>query len=346
MRIVSKSVLYRESKNVYASFFLQLHVTNRCNLRCKHCYEAGYTLKKQDKLLKSSEILEIIDQYRGFLDQFGYYGRIYFTGGEPIIDPNLRLYISKASQLHMCTMILSNGTLIDPTTAHLLREAGTHIVQVSLDGLEETHDAIRGRGNFAKATQGLDNCYKAGIRTTAMLTLSKLNASEIDAILQHCIHHKVRHFSLGRLVPIGNGALLSEHLLTNKELLEVFKNIKRLKKRYNDSISISIHDPLWLTYLGVKNTCGCSAGIRGICVVENGDIMPCRRLELVVGNIKTTSLLNIWNSDCLRHFRERDNYLGKCKECRSLKVCGGCRAVAKGSGGSEFGEDPQCFLKK
>ncbi|MFW9989018.1 MAG: SPASM domain-containing protein, partial [Candidatus Odinarchaeota archaeon] len=217
--------------------------------------------------------------------------------------------------------------------------------QISLDGTEKTHDLIRGKGTFKKALEGLDNCYKYKICTTVMFTLSKLNTNEIEEVIQQCIEHNVKRFSMGRLVPTGNGADLDNQVLTSEELKKFFKKLKKIIKKYRNSIYFAIHDPLWMSYLGIKNTHGCSAGISGICILENGDIMPCRRLNLVIGNIRDNSITEIWNNSSMIHFRYRDNYEGKCKTCKRLRNCGGYRAIARAINNSEYATDPQCFYK-
>lgn len=333
-----------QSSSEIRNFYLQLHITEKCNLKCIHCYE-GKSTKKNTNLLTSKEIFDILDHYKAFLDVLKTHGTIYFTGGEPILDGNLTNYIFKASKLGMYTMVLSNGTLITYLKAKELYDAGTKLVQISIDGLEKTHDFIRGYGSFQKATQGLDNCFKVGLNTTVMSTLSKLNADEIEGIVLHCIEHNANRIAFGRLVPIGNGVELVDQIFTKTEILKLFKNIKILKRKYKNHIDFAFHDPLWTSYLKIKNTYGCSVGKKGLCIVENGDIMPCRRMNFVIGNIRNDVLVDIWNSEYLRRFLNRDKYGGKCKKCKRLIRCGGCRAIAKAVSGNEFGEDPQCFLR-
>nr|MDO8109074.1 radical SAM protein [Candidatus Sigynarchaeota archaeon] len=332
-------------------FYLQLHLTQHCNLRCTHCYiekPAGVQPAVQDRVkeLQPAEILDIIDQFDKFVKLQSATAKIYFTGGEPLLDPRLPEYISAAAKRGMITMILSNGTLIDDEKAKELRHAGLRIVQISIDGLEATHDAIRGPGNFARATRALDVCHAAGMGTTAMVTISKLNASEIEGIVDHSAQHHVTRFALGRLVPEGNGLQLQGQVLSRDELKVVFSKIKRLQRKYKGAMDIAIHDPIWMTFTGVKNTHGCSAGKSGICIVENGDIMPCRRMDYAIGNIREISLAKAWYSGKLDAFRFREGYEGHCGSCKFLEQCGGCRAVARAASGgkSPLAEDPQCFL--
>jgi radical SAM protein with 4Fe4S-binding SPASM domain len=286
----------------------------------------------------------LIDQYSNFLKIINGIGTIYFTGGEPLLHTNLLEYIKKAVSCNLRVLILSNGTLINKAKADELQQAGADVVQVSLDGLEETHDSIRGVGVFKKATQALNNLHRAGLETAVMNTLSKLNYNEIEGLIKHCIAHKVTRFSMGRLVITGDGKNLSDEVLTPQELKDFFKKLKKLKRKYRKKIEFAIHDPIWTTFIGEKNTHGCSVGLNGISIIHNGDIMPCRRMDLAIGNIRENSLLEIWHSEYLQKFRNRNCLEGKCKGCKYIERCGGCRAVARATFGSEFEVDPQCFL--
>lgn len=326
-------------------FFLQLHITPFCNLRCIHCYQE-FESEKEKKLLTKNEIINLIHHYYRFLRIQDHSGTIYLTGGEPTIDPNLLDYVKEAKRLRIFPMILSNGTLIDSKFAFKLKEAGTGIVQISLDGLKHTHDEIRGKGNFDKATRGLDACRQAGLKTIVMFTLHKLNANEMEDVISHCIEHGVKRFAFHRLVPVGRGSQLFNEIFRPEELKEFFKKIRKWKNRYRNFIEVTAHDPLWQRFLGMSHPFGCCIGNSGICVMHNGDILPCRRLNKVIGNIRQDSLHSIWNGSYLHKFRKRKDYEGKCNSCIHFKKCTGCRGIAYGVTGSEFGSDPQCFSFK
>ena len=324
-------------------YYMQLHITARCNLRCKHCYQEQYEDEGRD-LLEPVEILDIIEQFKGFLDEREARGKIYFSGGEPMLDPRLYRYITHAKENDLITMILSNGTLIDAKRAQELKSAGLDIAQVSLDGMREVHDTLRGEGCFNRSTKALDECHEAGIHTTVMVTLSNLNAGNLKALTEHCIKHDVTSIAFGRLVPEGHGKQLRDDFFTKKELKRVYKTIRKLWRKYSKAIEVAFHDPIWMRFMKVKDTFGCSAGIGGICIVENGDIMPCRRLNIVIGNIRDMNLEQAWQSKAMRQFRRRESLRGKCGSCKHVNQCGGCRAIAKAVNGTLFSEDPQCFL--
>ncbi|MBN2152532.1 MAG: radical SAM protein, partial [Candidatus Lokiarchaeota archaeon] len=328
-------------------FYLQLHLTSRCNLRCKHCYIEGTIKDRVDPAaeLRPAEVLGIINQFDALVHYVGFRGKIYFTGGEPLLDGHLHGYVAEASRRGLIPMILSNGTLIGRDQARSLRSAGARIVQVSIDGMEETHEYVRGRGTFALATRALDECHDAGLATIAMVTLSKLNAREVPRIIGHCLDHHVTSFAIGRLVPVGTGTQLWNQMLTPRELKGTFGAIAGMRKACRGRMEIGIHDPLWLAYVGAKGVRGCTVGKSGLCVIENGDIMPCRRIDVAIGNVRETSLLDSWFSSAMNAYRADDRFHGKCGRCKRNSTCGGCRAVARAVTGDPFGGDPQCFRK-
>ena len=90
----------------------------------------------------------------------------------------------------------------------------------------------------------------------------------------------------------------------------------------------------------------CAAGLSTLTVMPNGDVMPCRRMNVVIGNLREKSLFDIWySSEMLWKLREREKNLKICGKCKNLNVCGGCRAVAFGVTGDYFAKDPQCWKK-
>jgi radical SAM protein with 4Fe4S-binding SPASM domain len=95
---------------------------------------------------------------------------------------------------------------------------------------------------------------------------------------------------------------------------------------------------------------GCAAGVSGLTILPNGDVMPCRRLPISLGNARRDSLRELWaTSPVLEALRDRSRYAGKCRACPRWAHCRGCRAIAYAwsrSRGEDdiLAEDPQCFL--
>jgi radical SAM protein with 4Fe4S-binding SPASM domain len=93
---------------------------------------------------------------------------------------------------------------------------------------------------------------------------------------------------------------------------------------------------------------GCAAGIFGVTITADGTIMPCRRMDLPIGNIKEVSFRELWaGSPVLWSLRRREDYHGGCESCRYWAICRGCRAIAlayaRANGQEDYlGPDPQC----
>ena len=129
-------------------FTLQWHITHRCNLRCKHCYQDDYS-----SFETRADMERVLDQFTELLRTYNRKGQLNITGGEPLTHPDLFWLLKQAKERNISTGVLTNGTLISPREARLFRACRVSYVQVSLDGCEKTHDEIRGSGSFDKAVR-------------------------------------------------------------------------------------------------------------------------------------------------------------------------------------------------
>ena len=127
-----------------------LNVTERCNIRCIHCYWEEYgknadpSLETIGRILKSFKDLGRAHGGAGGTSDIG--------GGEPTIRKDLEDIISLAVKRRFRVRLVTNGVTVTDARARSLKKAGLKIAQVSLDGAcEETHDRIRGKGNWGRA---------------------------------------------------------------------------------------------------------------------------------------------------------------------------------------------------
>ena len=339
--------------NLKKGFILQFHITERCNLRCKHCYQNDKYLNEE---LTISKKKNIIDMFGKAMEKWGLDGIINFTGGEPILKKDELLELirySKKNYPDISIGILSNGTLVDAQLAKELKDSGVEDVQVSLDGCnDETHDFIRGKGNFRKSLSGIKNIVDAGLLGEIMFTLNRANYKEVEEVIDLALKLKAKRIGIERMVPIGRGNKeLPNSVLTPNELREIYLKIGKKKKEMDGKIVVATNRPLWCLIgdeMGDKDNFigACAAGLSTITVLPNGDVMPCRRMDLVIGNLRDQTFFDIWySSDVLWKLREREKNLEGCKDCENLNVCGGCRAVALGVTGNYLAKDTQCWKK-
>ncbi|MCQ2518484.1 MAG: radical SAM protein [Lachnospiraceae bacterium] len=314
--------------------FLQWHIIHRCNLSCLHCYQEDI-----NALMSLEDMLKVLDRYKQYLKLMNYEGQINLTGGEPLLHPDFFTIASAISQSGIRLGILTNGTLIDDETAGKLAELKPVFVQVSLDGPSETHDAIRGKGQFEKALKGIDSLKRYGIKVLVSFTAMKENYESFSLLAEVCKEHFVDKLWWDRVVTDD-----ANIFLTTKEFKTISKTASKLKSKYsfisNDRALQGLPD----------KTCGysCSAGHRLLIVLANGDMMACRRLPFIIGNIltdedieKTVRLSPIMNKLSI------PDIPSDCKKCPHALVCmGGAKCVTYAQTGKLGIKDINCYRKK
>ncbi len=131
--------------------YLELQITDRCNLRCRHCY-IGDRGPHDLPVATIRSILEEFGEMQGL--------RLLITGGEPLLHPAFSGVNDFLPSFAVRKVLFTNGLLI---TGQLLRRLHVDEIQVSIDGLEPAHDALRGKGSFAKAVDAVRKCLDAGV---------------------------------------------------------------------------------------------------------------------------------------------------------------------------------------
>jgi MoaA/NifB/PqqE/SkfB family radical SAM enzyme/SAM-dependent methyltransferase len=171
------------------------HLTDACNLSCRHCLFAASPAKTRslDPAYLQSAVAQALDLGCRLFS---------FTGGEPFLYPDFVPFLRellKNSEVHAA--VLTNGMLLDQFLDALGALDRLHL-QVSLDGLEESHDRLRGRGSYQKLMKNLQALQDADIPVTLSVAVSRENiddlsrvidvAAEVGAASIHLLYHFVR----------------------------------------------------------------------------------------------------------------------------------------------------------
>lgn len=337
------------------TFGLQWHITDNCDQRCKHCYiYAGKDLHKNNDLPleKLSEILE------DFIETCKKMNRIPFiavTGGDPLLYKNVWEFFEMLKANNVKFAILGNPFHLNDDVAKKLRNFGCINYQMSLDGLEKTHDFIRKKGSFQATLSKIDCLRNAGITTTIMATVSKTNINEIPDLVDIVVKYKVNNFAFARYCPNPDDY---DNIVTAEEYHEFLGKMWNKFICYkNEDTKFVLKDHLWNLYLhengmfniNVNNPKdlildGCKCGISHLTVLADGTVYACRRCESPVGKVPEDSLYDIFFGDEMAKYRQYENF-EECSKCELKNFCRGCPAVAKCFTGSFYGKDPQCWKK-
>jgi radical SAM protein with 4Fe4S-binding SPASM domain len=309
-----------------------------------------------------SEIKEVVNEVSETLKEWKEeYGIEFFpsfniTGGEPFLRNDIFEVLKEIRSRGFDIYILSNGILIDRERAKILSNLAISGVQVSIEGPEEIHEKIRGKGSFSSALKGVRHLLDHGLTVTLNITLSDINADYFMEMVELSSTTGVQRLGFSRLVPSGRGKSLLPNMLKKERVKELYEAIISLKINGLDIVS---GDPV-LSQLfstdkkdhGSIATGGCAAGLSGVTILQDGTITPCRRLDIPIGNIRKDSLREVWaTSEVLLKLRDRRSYKGRCRSCSRWASCRGCRAIAYAyscsKGEDDFlSEDPQCFIEE
>jgi radical SAM protein with 4Fe4S-binding SPASM domain len=302
-------------------------------------------------------IIEVSDTVKDWSESYGisFSPSMNITGGEPFLRNDLLEILGEIKKQGLKIYLLTNGTLVDKKRARTLADLGVDGVQVSMEGPEDIHDAIRGNGSYSASASGVEQLVDAGIAVTLNVTVSNLNAGQVKRIITFGSHAGVKRVGFSRLVPAGRGRSLLSHMLTQTQVKELYEELFSLELK---GIDVVTGDPVAAQMkmkakgdAGTTAISGCAAGVSGLTIQPNGNVTPCRRLPLSLGNVRRDSLREIWaTSPVLEALRDRSKYKGKCGACTRWARCRGCRAIAyawsRSKGSDDFlADDPQCFIE-
>jgi AdoMet-dependent heme synthase len=338
-------------------FLIQWHLTERCNLSCKHCYQKY----KESEEMSFQEICRAISAVDAMVRDWSELYDIEFspsfniTGGEPFLRSDFFAILAKMAETTFDLYILSNGTLIPAEEARKLADVGVKGVQVSLEGPERIHDTIRGSGSFARAVAGIQTLMENGVNVSINATLSQINAPHFMELVDLATALGIPRLGFSRLVPAGQGLTMMEQVLSTEQVKQFYEkifslSIDGLKISSGDPIASQIKYPSDIYDQVAVAMGGCAAGVSGLTILADGTIIPCRRLPIPLGNVKSDSMRQIWaTSPVLEALRDKTRYSGKCGACRRWSHCRGCRAIAYAYSQAEgipdyLRADPQCFI--
>ena len=317
------------------------NITCRCNLHCAHCYlDAPQAPHPQE--LTTQEGLALLGQ----IAATGPGAMVVFSGGEPLLRPDLLTLARHGAGQGLRVVIGTNGLALNASVAHSLKKAGVAGVGISLDSPEPSyHDAFRGMaGAWRGAVRAIAACRQAGLDFQVQMTVTPGNHHQVPQMVQLAEELGARAFNLFFLVCTGRGQQLtdisprdyeatlayladcSSPIMVRARCAPHFFRVARARGKDN----------------GGQASAGCLAATSYCRITCQGELTPCPYLPLSVGNVREKSFLHLWNhSPLFQAFREA-SIGGKCGHCQYLGPCRGCRARAYAITGDLWGEDPQC----
>jgi radical SAM protein with 4Fe4S-binding SPASM domain len=311
-------------------------LTNTCNLKCIHCYNASGKRAKDE--LNLEEALMVADKLKA-----ANVAAVNFGGGECCLRKDFIEICEYLKKLDIKISYTTNGTtfkIIEPYLDLF------HDIGVSIDFADKKrHDGFRGvPGTFDKATSAIKTLVEKGVGNEIVTCITKLNCSdkELQKLYDYAVENGVDYWRLNRFRANGRGADNLNYLALSKTDL---KNAYQfLANRITNSVSVP--DPIFRAAFGGHYSIeGDPSGFTAFRIQPNGEVTPSVFLTISGGNIKEKSLQEILDSPIFREIRNRKPR-GKCETCSSYYHCKGGDAGASFLEYGHFdGPDPMCWLE-
>jgi selenobiotic family peptide radical SAM maturase len=319
------------------SFTLQWHITQVCDLHCKHCYD-----RTDRSPLTFDQAVRVLDDLRSFCKERRVQGAVSFTGGNPLLHPRFLDIYRAAVERGFGTAILGNPTSRE-RIAEIIAIQMPSFFQVSLEGLREHNDSIRGAGHFDRIMAFLEILRCLGVYSMVMLTLTRDNMDEVIP-LASLLRGKADVFHFNRLALFGEGANLKLPDRTRyRKFLEDYLAAAEMNPvmGIKDNLINILRREKGIELFGGCAGFGCGAAFNFVSLLADGEVHACRKLPSPIGNLHRQSLSEIYDSAKARQYR-----LGPsaCRDCDVRPACGGCLASTLSNGLSIFEDkDPFCF---
>lgn len=200
-------------------------ITLKCNLACSHCGSRAGDARTEE--LSTEEALDLVRQ----MAEVGI-KEVTLIGGEAFLRPDWLEIAAAINQAGMRCTMTTGGYGITLATAHKMKAAGIATVSVSIDGLDSTHDTIRGRtGAWRYAFKTMVHLQEVGIPFGCNTQINRLSAPELPSIYEHIRDAGAVAWQLQLTVPMGHAADNSEILLQPYELLALYPMLARIASR-------------------------------------------------------------------------------------------------------------------
>ncbi|MFO0546847.1 MAG: radical SAM protein [Polyangiaceae bacterium] len=342
----------RESDAAYRPIYAVWEITLRCDLACAHCgSRAG---KSRPDELTTEEALDLVDQLAGLGIR-----EVSLIGGEAYLRPDWLDIARRVKERGMLCGVVTGGRGLTLERARAAKDAGVDGVSVSIDGLEASHDALRGvQGSFEQALAALEHLATVDLSRAVNTQINRVNSSEVEAVFDLVSARGIYAWQVQFTVAMGRAADNPAILLEPYDLLELMPRLAELERRARE-LGIKLWPGNNVGYFGPfesvfrRNNEGsyhepCTAGRSTLGLEANGDIKGCPSLPTrgyAGGNIRDASLKDIWErSAALRFARDRDasELWGRCASCYYKDEClAGCSWTAHVLFGKR-GNNPFC----
>ncbi len=330
-------------------------ITERCNLKCVHCYEGN---NRSSSELGTKEAMKVIDKLYDA-------GRplTFISGGEPLLRGDIYDILSRFKELGFRIILSTNGTLMD-RAAEKLSLLEVDNVAIPLYGPQEFHDSFAGvRGSHDKVLRALKLLKDLGIDLTIKTVVARSIIPNLEYIFKVAQEFEVRAVYLCDLVPVGRAALLRHEVPSKDDWRGVLDWVIKqmiLEDEYPGvEVDIGLHPSASIYVMGSLKRKGYDVSKAEVKMMERrlsvegrgyfsispmGDVLISNYIPIKLGNVLNDDIGEIVKNPLYKAVGDSLKLKGRCGSCEYREMCGGSRVKAYIYSGDLLGEDPTCLL--
>lgn len=297
-----------------------IELTNKCNFRCIHCYEANERDSWQTPI-QTERMLELIDQ----LESAGVLS-VFLTGGEAMLHPDFRLIYEDLRDRGILVSILTNGTTITPNLCKLFVRKAPTMIDISIYGADnQVYQKITGvKDGFSRLKAGLDllKLHKLPFQLKAILM--KENVHQFDAMKRIADEYGVSFSFYGTIRPQNSGAINPvEHRLA----LEEYVNLELSEPRVKQFLEMKINQSK-TRVLSPRQQEGkkylCRIAQNSFFITFDGQLNGCVRSRRTSFDLRNGSFLQGWKELENKLCNAIEDIPSKCATCDNIELCEFC----------------------
>jgi radical SAM protein with 4Fe4S-binding SPASM domain len=308
----------------------EFELTLNCNLRCKHCYiNAGESLEGN---LSFPVIKKTLDELVDLHSEDMRAKRIVITGGEPFLRKDIIDIVNIIKERGFRTLINSNGLMIRDEHLQQLRGYDGLQICISLDGIKDSHEKIRGIGTYEPTIKQIRRISEAGINTAINMLCHKGNYRELSQVIEETLDIELRGVNPVPVVSMGRANDYHIEPVPEKDLFREIFNLQTNPAYHERMTRTSLLNFMGALACNVKSNY-CGTGTRGTFFISyQGNVYPCPNMRndlFIMGNVNENSLGEIINGNPIIESLGKlsvDNMNDQCPQCDVKYFCGGyCR---------------------
>ncbi len=282
--------LNKQAETLIGPITISLDVTNKCNLRCRHCYNnSGDRFIRQE--LTDKQMVSIVEEVAEFKPM-----SFCICGGEPLLRTKLVFQIIKILKSNGSTTVnmVSNGILLTEDIGKELNDSGLDGFQISLDGhTKELHEIIRGIGSYERAIRGIEILISTGLNWSVASIPTKHSIDHFPTLVTFVQSLGCQSIRTQPLMIQGEGLINAFELVPSHKQYTKLIDYIHDKQLSESGITIEWGDPIdHLIKFSQINTKPNLVGD----IKANGDLSVSTYLPLVVGNLTKHSFSEYWEN--------------------------------------------------